>query len=130
MNNPSLHLMRKVEGLDQGTIDYLEAEAARIRKIPDPERLKMGNPQPYNARRGLVDNNWARDEWATLEVMAATTGFEILDNAGTVLAEFETEDLGKAELAYKNSKMSIQVDFTVPADAPKKAPKIAVASAA
>lgn len=124
-NNPAIHLMRQVEGLDQKTIDYLMGEASRLRKFPESERPKMGNPQPLRVPDRLdpgvvwVDNSWSRDEWVTFELMDATTGFVIVDNAGTVLARFSDEELGKAENAYQNSKINIQVDFDVPQAATK-----------
>ena len=116
--------MRVVEDLEQTTIDYLNAEGARIRKIPADERLKIGNPQPAKPLgdgRVLVDNQWARDDWASTELIDKTIGFVIIDNAGNTLAKFEPDELRKAEIAYQNSRISIQVDFDVPEPKAKRA---------
>lgn len=101
----TLKLLRKVEGLDQGTTEYCAEHERKMDYI----------------RHGFVDADFPRAVAYTQAIREATVGFAIADEQGRVLKEFKTLEGAEKARGGARTVLAVEVDDEEQVEEPKVA---------
>ena len=114
----SLRLLRKI---DQAAINDLHDPTGEYHQDAQGNRIRQDwlylDKNRKWFQQGYVDNNLARPVAITEALMASTEGFAIWDDEQGVLKTFGPDQLVQAEKARSGAKMTLGVEFDIPAEA-------------